>query len=269
MGRRAWYINLDEYLRDHRDLRLKEVSGTLCVTKVPSEHPGGFWFWAVQFSFFDARDTEIGWAHLGFQWHAKARKYRAACWGGKPKHTRAERFLPGTTSPFAPGDRHAKPGDQENTREFCWMRNRKYRLTIQRVQGTRASKWEWAGKITDLSCGETSEIRRLFVEAEYMRCVVYWSEDAVECGKSRYRECGQEVAAEWSDFDWISTQGNVIHPDRVMATYQKKDCQTDDTSVNDAGTAFVQAANVPRRTAHQTRFRLQGGRWSPEASVEE
>ena len=222
---------------------LVEASVTFEVLEPPTVSK--LYFWALQVSFMNG-PSRTGGAHFGLQ-HNPA--YPEACgvnWGGY--HDGAGE-LDGSVSdlPSAPNN--------INTRDYRWYANRQYRHRIY-----RSPDRGWRGSITDLTTGEVTVVRDLWIEADSLTNPMVWSEVFADCDDP-------SVLVRWTDLEAITATGEVLRPDAVRLNYQTYEnggCANTDTSTEvssdvatDAGAGergFLQRTNTER--LHRTGTRL-------------
>jgi hypothetical protein len=141
------------------------VSAVLEVVEAPVVPH--LYFWALQASFVDDAGRRVGGAHLGLQWYDRHPGSTAVNWGG---YRDGAGELEGETSPLPSAT------GNPNTRDFPWVPQREYRLTID----GDGDGW-WRGSVTDLATGETTVVRRLHGGGTRLANPVVWSEVFARC----------------------------------------------------------------------------------------
>jgi hypothetical protein len=176
------------------------------------------YFWALQASFVDDAGRRIGGAHLGLQWYDRHPGSTAVNWGG---------YRDGAGE--LDGERSALPSatGNPNTRDYAWVPNREYRLTID-----GDGDGSWRGSVTDLVTGEMTVVRRLHGGGTRLASPIVWSEVFARCDDPT-------VAVRWSQLDPA--------PTALRPTYQSHadgGC-ANSHSMRD-GDGWVQRTNVER-----------------------
>jgi len=224
-------MHLRWMLPKHLDGPIVEVSATLTIVQPPAVER--LYFWALQAT-FEHRGQRFGGGHLGLQWHPGHPGRTAANWGGY--HAGGGGELSGTESP-----RPSVRGNA-NTRDFDWVPERPYRLTIRRSAGGDG----WAGLVDD------EELRVLHVGGGELTNVMVWSEVFARCDNL-------SVTVRWSDLEAVTSAGTRVRPEAVLATYQSRaDGGCDNTTavlVADTG-AIEQVTATPRVVADRAVLRL-------------
>lgn len=187
--------------------RLTAASVTLQVTRRPDLDR--LVFFALQVAFVKPGG---GGAHLGLQHHPGFSAQSAANWGGyAPDGT----HLTGSAS-MLPSER-----DDPNTRDFPWLADRPYQLSVERVDdveedpadGPTAEPIAWRGSITDLITGERTVVRDLFSRGRFLKGPVVWIESFAPCDAPRFE-------ARWSNASVVTDDGAVRAIKRMRADYQ-------------------------------------------------
>ena len=220
------------HLRWHLAGEYREVSVTLEVLEPPTVPR--LYFWALQAD-FAGPGHRAGGAHLGLQWHPSHPGTRAVNWGG---YDARGTELHGSESPL-PSALH-----NPNTRDLWWSEPTPYRLTIERApnDADRQGLHAWRGTITDLSTGQATVVRDLYVPGDRISGVVMWSEVFARCDDP-------SAAVRWSDPSAITIDGATVPPDRLSVNYQTHadgGCANTDSSPD--GVGIVQRTNTPRTT---------------------
>jgi len=213
---------------------LTEVSATLEIVEPPVVDR--LYFWALQAAFVK---PDGGAAHLGIQHNTRHPGRTAVNFGGyKPRALGGQ--LDGEVSllPSTPSD--------PNTRDFDWLSNRKYRLSIKRIEHTVSEGfYAWRGSIEDLLTGDYTVIRILFSQGGYIRGPVVWTESFARCEMP-------SVAAKWTDLEAVGERKGVIPVTSGSVNYQHFDAGgCDNTNMYVDGNGWVQQTTTERtvRTA--------------------
>lgn len=193
---------------------LVEVAATLEVIDRPAV--ARLYFWALQVSFSGG-----GAAHTGLQWLPARGGIPAVNWGGY----RAEGGeLDGSVSPLPSLD------GNPNTRLHDWALGTPHRLRV--LRGDEG----WQATVDDVV------IRELFAPGRHLAAPMVWSEVFAACDDP-------PVRVRWSDFEAITDDGSVVHPDGLAVTYQSYadgGCDNTDVVVDDIG--VVQVTSTERLT---------------------
>lgn len=216
-----------------------EIGATLEVVDEPTV--SRLVFWALQVSF--VRPSGGG-AHLGLQHHPNFPGASSANWGGYATPDDGG-LLDGSPSPLP-----STPNDP-NTRDFLWLPQRPYRLTIGRSPDPApADFFAWRGTIEDLRSGETSVVRDLYSRGEYLRSPVVWTESFARCDHPSF-------AVRWSDLSAAGEGGHSIPVTTVSVNYQERSAGgCDNTNVSVDGTGWIQRTNTTRATRPGARLSL-------------
>lgn len=193
-------------------------------------------FFAVQGSFWSPGRHEGG-AHAGLQWNPRHPRNRAANWGG---YDRKGSVLPGTASTFP-----SMP-DDPNTRDFGWVANARYRLTIGPRLPEFRNPSRWPARIVGLDTGEDAVIRHLLCGGGHLRAPVVWSELFAGCDDP-------SVEVRWSRPRAVTTGGTVLRAEKARVTYQPYDqggCSN--TTVETDRIGIVQRSGCDRLVPHGT-----------------
>lgn len=218
-----------------RSVRLVEASAVLEIV-VPPEVPA-LYFWALQVDFLSGGLARGG-AHTGLQWNRRYPGNTAVNWGGYASQEDGGAILPGSVSDL--------PGfpDDPNTLAYPWEPGRPYRLRIFRSPERPGA---WRAEATDLSAGQTSIVRDLYVdggsEGGYLVRPIVWSEVFAACD-------APSVTVRWSQLEALDESGARLRPDRVRVNYQpvrEGGCRNTTVGVDEKG--LVQVTNAPRTTS--------------------
>jgi hypothetical protein len=207
---------------------LVEVAVTLEVVTRPVA--AELYFWALQAGFAGPGSRRLGAAHLGLQWYPPHPGSTAVNWGG---YAAAGGILEGTESalPSATGN--------PNTRDLWWEPGRSYTLTIE-----PAAEGGWAGTIDGI------RVRRLDAGGDRLSGLMVWSEVFARCD-------APPVAAHWSGFRAITTEGGVVAPVAVYVNYQSRaDGGCDNSTVLTNGHAVSQITGTERLVPQGARLPL-------------
>jgi hypothetical protein len=200
------------------------VSATLEILEEPTVPK--LYFWALQASFMDG-NHKLGAGHLGLQWHPGHPGQTAVNWGGYRSGSTTE--LPGSESRL-PSSR-----DNPNTRDFSWTPASAYRLHVERgLDG-------WAGSVSDLAAGETTEVRELSLGGDRLTEVIVWAEVFADCD-------APATSARWSDLAVTDSAGETHLVDVVSLSYQTHKsggCANTSTETDDVG--VLQRTSTSRR----------------------
>lgn len=199
-----------------------KVSAIITIAKAPTV--SRLYFWALQAEFLDAAGTTVGAAHLGLQWNPAHPGSTAVNFGGYTENSGGATELTGTESqlPSTPGN--------ANTRDFAWVANRSYQLTISDAH----DGW-WTGSVTDMTTGTTTVIRQLHGGGVRLGRPTIWTESFAHCEDP-------SVAATWSQLS--------PRPTSLLVTYQSFDdggCTNTNTNTQPSG-GVVQRTNTRRTT---------------------
>lgn len=219
--------------------RLTAASVTLQVTRRPDLDR--LVFFALQVAFVKPGG---GGAHLGIQHHPGFTGQSAANWGG---YAPDGAHLTGSESTL-PSERN-----DPNTRDFPWLADRPYQLTVERVDpggdesddasgegpgdDTAAELITWRGSITDLVTGERTVVRDLYSRGRFLRGPVVWIESFAPCDAPRFE-------ARWSNASVVTDDGAVRAIRRMRADYQPH-AAGGCTNTN----SFVEGVSFVQRTA--------------------
>jgi hypothetical protein len=188
------------------------------------------YFWALQASFVDGVGRRHGGGHLGLQWHRPHPGSRAVNWGG---YGPDGGILDGSASPLSSAT------GNPNTRDLWWEPGRSYTLTIG-----PAAEGGWAGTIDGV------RVRRLDAGGDRLSGLMVWSEVFARCD-------APPVAARWSGFRAITTEGRVVAPVAVQVNYQSRaDGGCDNSTVLTNGDAVSQITGTERLVPQGARLPL-------------
>jgi hypothetical protein len=204
----------------------REVSAVLQVVAPPVVNR--LYFWALQVSFVEA-ERDLGAGHTGLQWHPAAPD-GAVNWGG---YSSAGGELSGSGS--------ALPSvDGPNTFHFHWRPGVAYRFRIS-ASGNGA----WRSVVTDLSTGEATVVRDLFVPAGALANPVVWSEVFARCDDP-------PTEVRWSDLLAVDETGNELRATSARLTYQSHEdggCANTESRAGLGYFAQLTGLSGPRPTA--------------------
>ena len=217
---------------DVPDVPLASVSVVLEVLRPPEV--SRLAFFAIQASFWSQARHEGG-AHVGIQWNPRHPRNRAVNWGGYDH----EGVILAGTEPSLPSTPH-----DPNTRDFAWVSDARYRLTIgPRTPGIRNPS-RWPARIEGLDTGEDVVVRELLCYGDHLRAPVVWSELFTGCDDP-------SIEVRWSEPVGLSLDGEPVRVDRGRVTYQAYDAGgCTNTTVETDQSGIVQRSATRRRTAH-------------------
>jgi hypothetical protein len=203
--------------------RLTSVSATLEILEPPVVDR--LYFWALQVSFVE---PDGGGAHLGIQHNRRHPRARAVNFGGYAPQA-VGGLLQGLDSPLP-----SAPGD-ENTRDFNWQANRKYRLSIERVAAeVPFGYFAWRGGVEDLETGRFDVVRVLFSRGTHLQNPVVWTEAFARCEHP-------PVTVRWSDLEAVGERRGVIPITSGRVNYQPRAAGgCDNTNQTVDGTGWLQ-----------------------------
>jgi hypothetical protein len=211
---------------------LTEVEATLEVLVLPSTR--SLYFWALQVSFASQRRLKGG-AHVGLQFNPRHPGSTAVNWGGYGPAETGGAVLTGSLSSLT-----STPNDP-NTRDFDWRAGHRYRLRVDRSPVALESGHAWRGSVTDLETGETTVVRDLHTQGDYLVAPMVWSEVFARCE-------APSVSVRWSNLRAVDANGEVIEPRTVRVNYQsREDGGCDNTSVAVDELGIVQSTAVSRQ----------------------
>jgi hypothetical protein len=216
-----------------------QAEAVLCVRRPPTVP--ALYFWALQVSFTDT-GRHTGGAHLGLQWYPPHPGSTAVNWGGYD-HDGGE--LEGSLSSLPSAT------SNPNTRDFPWVTDHRYRLTISRADDAPSPPGltAWRGSLTEVGDSESAgsiDVRDLYVRARYLDSPMVWSELFADCDAP-----GSEVR--WSGLRLVDEGGEPAEIETVRVNYQPVSdggCLTTDCAV--AGDAFTQVSGTDRRSRQGT-----------------
>lgn len=205
--------------------RLTAASVTLQVTRRPDLDR--LVFFALQVGFVK---PEGGGAHIGVQHHPAFPGQSAANWGG---YDPSGELLGGTASPLASAQ------DDPNTRDYPWVADRPYQLSVERVEpiADDLGLIAWRGTITDLVTGDHTHVRDLHSRGRFLRGPVVWIESFAPCDAPRFE-------ARWSNAIVVTEGGDVRAVKRMRVDYQPH-AAGGCTNTN----SFVEGVTFVQRTA--------------------
>lgn len=214
------------------------VRATVEVTVPP--RTTDLYFFALQAS-FAADGTATGGGHIGLQWNSRHPNNTAANWGGYGSQAHGGAVLDGTESALA-----SLP-DDPNTRDYSWLPNRKYRLTIE----PGSSPGWWRGVVTDMTTDRIVPIRELNGGGDHLQSPMVWAEVFAACD-------GPSVTVEWSDLEYLTQPGGWLPVDAVTVNYQDYNAGgcTNTDSVKVSG-GVAQTTNTTRSTPNRSRLTLR------------
>lgn len=216
--------------------RLTEVSVTLTVPRRPDlDRLVSF---AIQGAFVK---PGRGSCHLGLQHHPRFPNRGAVIWGG---YNSKGETLEGSESllPSATGD--------PTTRDFFWLPDTPYQLTIERGDERPEGTFPWTGSVTDLDSGERTVIRDIISQSPHLRAPVMYIEAYAPCDGPRFE-------ARWSNAIVVLADSGVRAVSSMRVDYQPHaagGCTNTNSSVE--GSAFVQRSGQLRTTKPGTTIRL-------------
>lgn len=185
--------------------RLTAVRATVEIVDPPATDR--LYFWAVQVAFVKPGG---GAAHLGLQHNRRHPGSTAANFGGY-----APRDVGGLLDGSVP-ELPSTPNDP-NTRDFLWLPNHRYRLSIERIpDGAPEGFYAWRGSIEDVQAGKVTVVRILFSRGEYLRGPVVWTEAFARCEHP-------SVAARWTDLEAEGETRGVMAITAGQVNYQHRD----------------------------------------------
>jgi hypothetical protein len=208
---------------------LTEVSATLEILDPPSVDR--LYFWALQAAFVK---PDGGAAHLGIQHNRRHPGGAAVNFGG---------YNPRSIGGLLDGDASTLPStpNDPNTRDFDWVPNRKYRLSIKRIEHTVSEGfYAWRGSIEDLVTGRFTVVRILFSLGGYIRGPVVWTESFARCEMP-------SVGVRWTDLEAVGERKGVIPVTSGSVNYQHFDAGgCDNTNMDIEGDGWVQRTATER-----------------------
>lgn len=213
---------------------LAEVEATIEIIEAPAVDK--LYFWALQAN-FEQGGLRRGGAHFGLQYHPSYPGGGAVNWGGY--HDGGGGELEGSLS--------ALPSalDNINTRTYPWSANRLYRYRI-----FRSPDRGWRGTITDLSTGEETVVRDLWIDADNMIGPMVWTEAFADCGD-------KPAAVRWTEMAVVTTEGNRHQVSSVRINYQSHaDGGCTNTTIAADGMGFVQRTGTERLLSTGSTIRL-------------
>lgn len=256
MGLRGWWDRVSESARwDGTSGRPRSANGASSF-HLFWEVPAGDWvgaeatfevvepprvaqlyFWALQVNFLQG-SRAAGGAHFGLQWFPPHPGSTAVNWGG---YGPAGGELDGSVSPLP-----SAPGNP-NTRDYVWHPHRPYRY---RIHPTPAATGAWRGEVVDLTTGETTVVRDLFVAADRIASPMVWSEVFAACDDPT-------VVVQWSDLTVVHRDGTAAKAGAASVNYQAiGDGGCANTTITTTGDAFVQTTATTRTTRQGATLRL-------------
>ena len=202
------------------------------------------YFWALQADVATA-GGRVGGAHLGLQWHPSHPDSTAVNWGGYHSSggelDGSVSLLPSATS-------------NPNTRDFVWLAGRRYRLSIELVDGgaegsdgppDAAPAMYWRGSVRDTETGELTVVRDLYLPGDRIVAATMWSEVFARCDDPT-------VAVRWSA-PTAHTRDGDHELQRVQVNYQShQDGGCANTASVSDGIGLVQRTNTQRVTPQST-----------------
>jgi len=229
-------------------LRAVRVAAIIEVTQEPSV--AELYFWALGVEFVRSDGESQGGAHLGLQWlpTPPGPILRAANWGGYYAPDLGGAELPGSESRLS-------AADGINTRCYPWEAHRRYELVVLKATDVAAARRQgWVGTIVSADEGDSTVVRTLYLDADYIGSVSVWSEVFAPCE-------APTSAVKWSEFRAWDVDGLLRTPDHVRVTYQSEEaggCSNTDAIVRDS--CFEQRTATERSVAHDTRLPIDSSR---------
>lgn len=178
---------------------------------------------------------------MGLQHHPKFPDRSAVNWDG---YTAKGEYLD-SDEPTLPS-----AIEERATRDFSWVKNVPYRLTVGRGEQISADRFHWVGSVENLRTGERVEVRRLIADSSYLRGPVMYIESYGPCDGPRFE-------ARWSNATAVSGGGGVRIVNSMRVDYQPHaagGCTNTNSRVE--GDEFVQRAGQMRVTKAGSTIRL-------------
>lgn len=155
------------------------------------------YFWALQCSFYDASDNELGGAHTGLQWNSSHPENNAVNWGG---YDNLSVELPGSVSQFP------STPDNDNTRDYLWNVGQTYHLRI------------WVSDPGEISASIDGELIRTLICDDTVKLGSYtmWSEIFAQCSDP-------SVTVKWENMRIINMSDDEVLETEFFINYQAEE----------------------------------------------